>query len=127
MEKKILGVVTIIFFIIMIVFTFVSRSTSIELLPEVETVYAQNSEALPETAVYTDEWGNSSVYILIQEDSILGTVDVAKSIPVEIKEKTDGKVIVDGISEMSGFQFIKDISAGINDGDRVRRADDGRA
>ena len=67
------------------------------------------------------------VYILIQEDSILGTVDVAKSIPVEIKEKTDGKVIVDGISEMSSFQFIKDISAGINDGDRVRRADDGRA
>ena len=42
MEKKILTAVTIVFFIVMLAFTFISRKTAIELLPRVEAVYAED-------------------------------------------------------------------------------------
>ena len=59
MEKKILTAVTIVFFIVMLAFTFISRKTAIELLPRVEAVYAEDGVTFPATAVYTDQWGNS--------------------------------------------------------------------
>lgn len=47
MEKKILTAVTIVFFIVMLAFTFISRKTAIELLPRVEAVYAEDGVTFP--------------------------------------------------------------------------------
>ena len=124
MEKKILTVITIVFFIVMLAFTFISRKTAVELLPQVEAVYAEDGVTFPATAVYTDQWGNSFVYAIMEEKSILGTVEVAHKINVEIREE---EITCDGAENMSHLPYIKDVSVGINDGDRVRRADDGRA
>lgn len=127
MEKKILKGITALFFIIMIVFTFVSRDIGLKTLPKVETVYAEDNEILPATAVYTDEEGINYVYVLMEEESILGTVTVAKELSVEIKARNGDEVILEGVSEMSHLPYVKDVSVGIEDGDRVREDDHGRA
>lgn len=127
MEKKILTAITIVFFIVMLAFTFISRKTAVELLPQVEAVYAEDGVTFPATAVYTDRWGNSFVYAIMEEKSILGAVEVAHKINVEIREKRGEEITCDGAENMSHLPYIKDVSVGISDGDRVRRADDGRA
>ena len=67
MEKKILTAITIVFFIVMLAFTFISRKTAVELLPQVEAVYAEDGITFPATAVYTDQWGNSFVYAIMEK------------------------------------------------------------
>ena len=95
MEKKILTAVTIVFFIVMLAFTFISRKTAIELLPRVEAVYAEDGVTFPATAVYTDQWGNSCVYAIVEEKSILGTVEAAHKINVEIlKEQGEENFLI---------------------------------
>lgn len=121
--KKLLIVVTALFLIIMITFTFISRHTAISLLPEVEAVYVEYNMGklvLPYTAVATDIKGNSIVYVLWDEKSILGTVPVVKRENVEIVDQKDDKVVITGIQDISHRPFVKDASADINDGDRVR-------
>ena len=121
--KKLLIVVTALFFIIMITFTFISRHTAISLLPEVEAVYVEYNMGklvLPYTAVATDIKGNSIVYVLWDEKSILGTVTVVKRENVEVVDQKDDKVVITGIQDISHRPFVKDASADINDGDRVR-------
>lgn len=121
--KKLLIVVTALFLIIMITFTFISRHTAISLLPEVEAVYVEYNMGklvLPYTAVATDIKGNSIVYVLWDEKSILGTVTVVKRENVEIVDQRDDKVVITGIQDISHRPFVKDASADINDGDRVR-------
>ena len=121
--KKLLIVVTTLFLIIMITFTFISRHTAISLLPEVEAVYVEYNMGklvLPYTAVATDIKGNSIVYVLWDEKSILGTVTVVKRENVEIVDQKDDKVVITGIQDISHRPFVKDASADINDGDRVR-------
>ena len=121
--KKLLIVVTALFFIIMITFTFTSRHTAISLLPEVEAVYVEYNMGklvLPYTAVATDIKGNSIVYVLWDEKSILGTVTVVKRENVEVVDQKDDKVVITGIQDISHRPFVKDASADINDGDRVR-------
>lgn len=121
--KKLLIVVTALFLIIMITFTFISRHTAISLLPEVEAVYVEYNMGklvLPYTAVATDIKGNSIVYVLWDEKSILGTVTVVKRENVEIVDQKDDKVVITGIQDISHRPFVKDASADINDGDRVR-------
>ena len=75
---------------------------------------------LPYTAVATDIKGNSIVYVLWDEKSILGTVTVVKRENVEIVDQRDDKVVITGIQDISHRPFVKDASADINDGDRVR-------
>ena len=95
MEKKILTAVTIVFFIVMLAFTFISRKTAIELLPRVEAVYAEDGVTFPAAAVYTDQWGNSCVYAIVEEKSILGTVEAAHKINVEIlKEQGEENFLI---------------------------------
>lgn len=121
--KKLLIVVTTLFLIIMITFTFISRHTAISLLPEVEAVYVEYNMGklvLPYTAVATDIKGNSIVYVLWDEKSILGTVTVVKRENVEIVDQKDDKVVITGIQDISHRPFVKDASTDINDGDRVR-------
>lgn len=128
MEKKILKIITAIFFIIMITFTFISRRTAVEMLPEIEEVYAEYVEGkliLPETAVDRDEKGNCIVYVLWEEESILGTVTIAKRKNVEIVEEKGNDVIVEGVLEISHRPFVKDVAVGITDGDRVRSKKNG--
>lgn len=127
MEKRILTAITIVFFIVMLAFTFISRKTAVELLPQVEAVYAEDGVTFPATAVYTDQWGNSFVYAIMEEKSILGTVEVAHKINIEIREERGEEITCDGAENTSHLPYIKDVSVGISDGDRVRRADDGRA
>lgn len=126
MEKKILSFVAAMFFIIMIVFTFVSRNVGVKLLPEVEAIYPRDGRILPSAAVESDEKGGGCVYMLVEEDSILGVVTVAERRRVKIIEKQGEEVVVDGISGVSHIPFVKDLSAGVNDGDRVRIKNDGR-
>lgn len=123
MEKKILTAVTMVFFIVMLAFTFISRKTAIELLPRVEAVYAEDGVTFPATAVYTDQWGNSCVYAIVEEKSILGTVEAAHKINVEILKEQGEEITCEGAESMSHLPYIKDASVGISDGDRVRRAD----
>ena len=51
MEKKILASMLLLFFIVMSVFTFVSRHTAIALLPEVTTMNPEEDGWLAESAV----------------------------------------------------------------------------
>ena len=113
MEKKILTAVTIVFFIVMLAFTFISRKTAIELLPRVEAVYAEDGVTFPAAAVYA----------IVEEKSILGTVEAAHKINVEILKEQGEEITCEGAESMSHLPYIKDASVGISDGDRVRRAD----
>ena len=66
MEKKILASMLLLFFIVMIVFTFVSRHTAIALLPEVTTMHPEEDGWLAESAVLEDNTGGSYVFILTE-------------------------------------------------------------
>ena len=121
MEKKILASMLLLFFIVMIVFTFVSRHTAIALLPEVTTMHPEEDGWLAESAVWEDNTGGSYVFILTERESILGKTDAVRKLPVVIEEKSDGMVKLKEISQYSMFAFVTDASDALSDGDRVRR------
>lgn len=121
MEKKILASILLLFFIVMIVFTFVSRHTAIALLPEVTTMHPEEDGWLAESAVREDDTGESYVFILTERESILGKTDAVRKLPVVVEEKSDGMVKLKEISQYSMFAFVTDASDALSDGDRVRR------
>ena len=121
MEKKILASMLLLFFIVMIVFTFVSRHTAIALLPEVTTMNPEEDGWLAESAVREDDTGGSYVFILTERESILGKTAAVSKLPVVIEEKSDGRVKLKEISQYSMFEFVTDVSDELSDGDRVRR------
>ena len=51
MEKKILIGITIVFFALMAIFTFVSRHTAVSLLPEVETGFVGSDGSISSSAI----------------------------------------------------------------------------
>ncbi len=121
MEKKILASMLLLFFIVMIVFTFVSRHTAIALLPEVTTMNPEEDGWLAESAVREDDTGRAYVFILTERESILGKTAAVSKLPVVIEEKSDGMVKLKEISQYSMFEFVTDVSDALSDGDRVRR------
>lgn len=121
MEKKILASMLLLFFIVMIVFTFVSRHTAIALLPEVTTMNPEEDGWLAESAVREDDTGRAYVFILTERESILGKTAAVSKLPVVIEEKSDGMVKLKAISQYSMFEFVTDVSDELSDGDRVRR------
>ena len=121
MEKKILASMLLLFFIVMIVFTFVSRHTAIALLPEVTTMNPEEDGWLAESAVREDDAGGSYVFILTERESILGKTAAVSKLPVVIEDKSDGMVKLEEISQYSMFEFVTDVSDALSDGDRVRR------
>mgnify|MGYP000847856610 FL=1 len=121
MEKKILASMLLLFFIVMIVFTFVSRHTAIALLPEVTTMHPEEDGWLAESAVREDDTGGSYVFILTERESILGKTDAVRKLPVVVEEKSEGMVKLKEISQYSMFAFVTDASDALSDGDRVRR------
>ena len=121
MEKKILASMLLLFFIVMIVFTFVSRHTAIALLPEVTTMNPEEDGWLAESAVREDDAGGAYVFILTERESILGKTAAVSKLPVVIEEKSDGMVKLEEISQYSMFEFVTDVSDALSDGDRVRR------
>lgn len=121
MEKKILASMLLLFFIVMIVFTFVSRHTAIALLPEVTTMNPEEDGWLAESAVREDDAGRAYVFILTERESILGKTAAVSKLPVVIEEKSDGMVKLEEISQYSMFEFVTDVSDALSDGDRVRR------
>lgn len=121
MEKKILASMLLLFFIVMIVFTFVSRHTAIALLPEVTTMNPEEDGWLAESAVREDNTGRAYVFILTERESILGKTAAVSKLPVVIEEKSDGMVKLKEISQYSMFEFVTDVSDELFDGDRVRR------
>ena len=121
MEKKILASMLLLFFIVMIVFTFVSRHTAIALLPEVTTMNPEEDGWLAESAVREDDTGGSYGFILTERESILGKTAAVSKLPVVIEEKSDGMVKLKEISQYSMFEFVTDVSDELSDGDRVRR------
>ncbi len=121
MEKKILASMLLLFFIVMIVFTFVSRHTAIALLPEVTTMNPEEDGWLAESAVREDDTGRAYVFILTERESILGKTAAVSKLPVVIEEKSDGMVKLKAISQYSMFEFVTDVSDELFDGDRVRR------
>ena len=121
MEKKILASMLMLFFIVMIVFTFVSRHTAIALLPEVTTMNPEEDGWLAESAVRKDDTGRAYVFILTERESILGKTAAVSKLPVVIEEKSDGMVKLKEISQYSMFEFVTDVSDELSDDDRVRR------
>lgn len=120
MEKKILGAVTVCFFIIMIIFTFVSRTTAIELLPEVSWQYPTDEGALPKEAVMLDSGGKEYVIALFEEESILGEVTVTKKMPVTVIEEREDETVLEELKTMSTFRFVTFSERELIDGERVR-------
>ncbi len=121
MEKKILTSMLLLFFIVMIVFTFVSRHTAIALLPEVTTMNPEKDGWVAESAVREEDTGGYYVFILTERESILGKTAAVSKLPVVIEEKSDGMVKLKEISQYSMFEFVTDVSDELSDGDRVRR------
>ena len=121
MEKKILSSMLLLFFIVMIVFTFVSRHTAIALLPEVTTMNPEKDGWVAESAVREEDTGGYYVFILTERESILGKTAAVSKLPVVIEEKSDGMVKLKEISQYSMFEFVTDVSDELSDGDRVRR------
>ena len=121
MEKKILTSMLLLFFIVRIVFTFVSRHTAIALLPEVTTVNLNEDGWLDENAVMEDDAGAYYVFLLTEGESILGRTSVVSKLPVVIEEKSEGMVKLKDISQYSTFEFVAGVSEELSDGDRVRR------
>lgn len=124
MEKKILTSILLLFFIVMIVFTFVSRHTAIALLPEVTTMNPEKDGKdgwVAESAVREEDTGGYYVFILTERESILGKTAAVSKLPVVIEEKSDGMVKLKEISQYSMFEFVTDVSDELSDGDRVRR------
>lgn len=121
MEKKILTVITILFFMTMMIFTFVSRHTAIALLPEVKTMRPTADGMLDKGAVNTDETGGSYVLAVMEEDSILGRVNVVSKVAVAVEKEKEDMVKIKDITEYSNFEFVIETSEEISDGDRVRR------
>lgn len=121
MEKKFLTSMLLLFFIVMIVFTFVSRHTAVALLPEVTTVNLNEDGWLDENAVMEDDAGAYYVFLLTEGESILGRTSVVSKLPVVIEEKSEGMVKLKDISQYSTFEFVAGVSEELSDGDRVRR------
>ncbi|MDO5303341.1 MAG: hypothetical protein Q4E84_05510 [Clostridia bacterium] len=121
MEKKIIASMLLSFFILMIVFTFVSRNTAITLLPEVTTMNLEEDGWIAEGAVREDDTGRYYVFILTEKESILGKTAAVNKLPVVMEEKSDGMVKLKDISKYSTFEFVTDVSEELSDGDRVRR------
>lgn len=121
MEKKILTVITILFFMTMIIFTFVSRHTAIALLPEVKTMRPTVDGMLTKSAVNTDETEGSYVLAVMEEDSILGRVSVVNKVPVVVEKEKRDMVVIKDLTDYSNFEFVIATSEAISDGDRVRR------
>ena len=119
MEKKILTSMLLLFFTVMIVFTFVSRHTAVALLPEVTTVNLKEGSWLAESAV-ADDAGGYYVFLLTEGESILGRVSVVNRMPVVIEEKNGDMIKLKEISQYSSFEFVADVSEVLSDGDRVR-------
>lgn len=121
MEKKIIASMLLSFFILMIVFTFVSRNTAITLLPEVTTMNLEEDGWIAEGAVREDDTGRYYVFILTEKESILGKTAAVNKLPVVMEKKSDGMVKLKDISKYSTFEFVTDVSEELSDGDRVRR------
>ena len=121
MEKKILTCMLLLFFIVMIVFTFVSRHTAIALLPEVTTMNPEKDGWVAESAVREEDTGGYYAFILTERESISGKTAAVSKLPVVIEEKGDGMVKLKEISQYSMFEFVTDVSDELSDGDRVRR------
>ncbi len=121
MEKKILTGIGILFFTMMIIFTFVSRYTAIALLPEVTTAHLRGDGWISESAIAIDEAGGYYVLIITEKDSILGKTSVVNKVPVVIQKKNRTMVKLKNILQYSNFEFVIDASEEITNGDRVRR------
>ncbi len=120
MEKKILTGATIFFFSVMLVFTFVSRHTSVSMLPEVNITFMDNDGAVDYGAVGYDEAGRPFVFVLIEEDSILGHVTVAHRTYIEVRGAEDGEILTGGLRGMDHMPLAAEIFPDLDDGERVR-------
>ena len=126
MEKKILIGITIVFFALMAIFTFVSRHTAVSLLPEVETGFVGSDGSISSSAIRQDEAGRTFVYVLTEKDTILGKAQVTYKIYVEVTgEQGNCRVLTGGLRGMEHMPVVTGASEEIGDDQRVRRADDG--
>lgn len=118
-QKKILLTLTVCFFLLMLVFTFVSRYITQSKLPLAETMYPDWTLSVPEEAVLTDTKGNNYIFIVKEIDTILGTQPIAEKIEVKVINIQNNNAVLEGID--TNFEIIISSSHELAEKERIRR------
>lgn len=109
----------VLFFTLMIVFTFVSRHIALSGLTKVETVRQSGEVMIPAERLYEETGQKPYVQAVITEASILGEQYVVENIPVKVVSCEGGQAVL----QMDEYvhEVIIDSEKAVEAGEKVRK------
>ena len=118
-QKKYLLILTFSFFAIMIVFTYISHNIATSALPKVETVRQVDNMEISKESILTEPDGNTYIYVIDTEPSILGEQYIAVKTKIKIVKSKDTTCQIDTGDRL--YEIIIDPGKDIYNGVRVRK------
>jgi len=118
-KRKIIIGFTVFFFVVMIIFTFVSRHIALSELTKVETVRQSGQVMIPRERVYEETGQTPYVQAVIREASILGEQYVVENVTVKVIGIEGGQAVL----EMNDYvhEVIIASEKAVETGEKVRK------